>query len=197
MDDLNQSMVEMMQKLAAAEARAQKAEGELANTNSRFEKSLAKYQAQAEAAEAKVAEIQLQSEMDRALMSDGISDESAIDYIRYNYSRMQVPEGQAKPAFSDFYQGFKESKADFLGSFRPKPVEKPVEAAQQQPWMKPAPVVAVPKPVDPALGTAGKQAPTANVSTNPVFDGAALAAMSPADAVAHLRAIGLARPAKV
>lgn len=195
-------LAELIAKLQKAEARASTAEGELAKVNANFATTTAKLNERVKLAESQVGEVKLQFEMDRTLMADGITDEAAIDYIRYSYGKAPKV-GDAAPAFTDFYTSYKEEKKDFLQSFRPA-MQKAETRVEPKPAEKVAPAnahaasatVGAKAVVDPALGAGGKHTPAAGAGVAAAaVDPSQLANMKPADAMALLRTMGLARAA--
>lgn len=195
MSDQNE-LAEIISKLQKAEARATAAEGELAKVNSTFGEKIKQLTQKAAAAEAQVAEVTLGYEMDRTLMADGITDPAAIDYIRYSYSKSAT--GDVKPSFTDFYGAYKEEKKDFLQSFRPAVAKAPSVPEPKAPVAgvgAKAPVAPGKGAVDPSIGVGGKQAPEPQKGAPAAMDASQLASMKPADALAALRTMGLARPA--
>jgi len=184
-------MVDLLAKLAKAEARAVAVEAELAKMTASFGDSSKKLQERVRLAEAQVVEVRTQADMDRVLLADGIHDESAIDYIRYAYGRVPRAEGAEAPKFEAFYDAYKADKADFLASFRAKPAAPEKAAVPAVPAVPAAPKAIV----DPAMGRGGRSAPEPQKGAPSVLDAAQLAAMKPADALAALRQLGWAREA--
>jgi len=134
--------------------------------------------------------------MDKALLAEGIRDEGVAEFVRYKYGTHKAEEGQQKPAFVEWWKGYKESKPAILAPFA-APAPAPAVGGAPAPAPAPAPkvVAARPEGVQPPKdqsvnGVQPGKSPT--VETN--FSPQQLAAMNPKDAIQHLAALGWVSP---
>lgn len=191
---------ELLEKLTQAEAAKSKAESEANKIRATFEASVQKLEARATKAEAALADATLGFEMSKSLLADGISDEGLTEFTRFSYS--STPEGDRKP-FGEWFPDFRERNKALFDSFaNASKGEQPKAPAQPQPPTPKAdakvPEAAAPaapkpplKPAVPAVDNteAGVRPERAVLRSN--YTPQQLASMSPKDAVAHLREIGL------
>ena len=56
-----------------------------------------------------------------SLAREGIGDRDVAEFVRYQYSRAEAGKDGAKPAFEDWWKGYRESKPAVLAPFLDKP----------------------------------------------------------------------------
>ena len=120
------------------------AEAKLNSFESVFQARFDALSVEKEAAVAALAKAETGYSVDRALMSDGVNDDGVIEFLKFKHSSAPAKEDGTKPAFGEWYTGYKETKPALLTPWLNKaPVDgdKPEDKAVDAPKVVKEPVV--------------------------------------------------------
>jgi maleate cis-trans isomerase len=100
--------------------------------------------------------IKLSHESETVLMSNGITDTDLADYIKFQYNKAPVEEGQERQSFADFFSSFKEVSPLLKANLQSAPEEVAVEEVSSQEALEVNDELASLKPETPAIDSSFK-----------------------------------------